>query len=233
MSANEGPDPEGHGEVDAPGWAAIDAYVGARFGGQTPHQFSSQNAYDLEAASPLPAITVWESNAPPSWVYVSYGLTELFDKTSPDPNISGFGFEFTLRVPRNEGEAHPPVWGLRLIQMLGREVLRTRQGFDSGHCVDLGGPIDPSGETKLEALACIPDPLLGKFQGPHGSILFLRLMGIARDELEALQPLELADMVGALAELDASASTELSRASWLDDEQQAKILRRYRVGLKL
>ncbi len=219
--------------VEAPGWAAIDTWVGSRFGGQVPHQFSSQSAYDLDSASPLPAITVWESKAPPSWLYVGYGLSELFDKSSADPNVSGFGFEFTLRLPRREDEAHPPVWGLRLIQALGREVLQSRAGFDSGHCVDLGGPITPDSDSKLEGLACIPDPLLGKLEGPFGSLLFLRLVGLTRDELEIFKELELGDFVGALAELDASAITDPARASWLDDEQQAKILRRHKLGLKL
>ncbi|HLT37828.1 MAG TPA: suppressor of fused domain protein, partial [Enhygromyxa sp.] len=127
--------------IEAPGWDAIDRWVGTHFGAQVPHQFTSQSAYDLDSPSPLPAITVWQTKAPEGWLYVSYGLSELFDKSSDDPSLSGFGFELTLRVPMAPGQnggSKPPLWPLRLLQGLGRHVLTTRTGFDSGHSLDLG-----------------------------------------------------------------------------------------------
>ena len=86
--------------VQAPGWAAIDRAVGRWFPGQTPHQFTSSRAYDLEGESPLPAITAWAGEDPAHWLMVTYGLTELFEKSAPDPTVSGFGYELTLRLPR-------------------------------------------------------------------------------------------------------------------------------------
>ena len=230
---SDGPHGPGGEIVDAPGWTAIDTYVGSRYPGQTPHQFSSRTAYDLDSQSPLPAITVWESHGPPCWLYITYGLTELFDKSSPDPNVSGFGFELSMRVPRADGESQPPVWPLRLLQALGHNVLTTRSGFDSGHCIDLGGPMRPDAPTVLAGLVCVPDPFLGKFDGPFGSILFLQVVGLSRSELELFTDWELPEVVGAIAELDSSGLTDPARGDWMADEQKAKILRRYKVGLKL
>ena len=229
-------DRAGFGDVKAPGWDAIDRAVGMVYPGQTPHQFTSRSPYDLDGRSPLPAVTVWEARAPDSWHYVSYGLTELFDKDSPIPDLSGFGIELTLRVPRLEGEQRPPEWGLRLIQMLGHYVLSRKKGFDSGHCVDLGGAItgDPDdATTQLVGLVCAPDPVLRPMDTVHGRVIFMQLVGLTSGELKVFQDLELDAQVGALADLVPSGLTDLRRDSWLEHPELSKVLRRYKLGIGL
>jgi hypothetical protein len=233
-----------HDGVEAPGWDAIDRWVGAHFGGgtQVPHQFTSRTAYELDSQSPLPAITVWRTAAPAGWLYVSYGLSELFDKSSPDPEVSGFGFELSLRIPAAVDEPArdptPPIWPLRLLQSLGHHVLASETGFDSGHILNLGASIVPPGSdgpesSALTGLICLPDPLLGKVDTVHGSLLFLRLFGVTDDELAILAELELGSLVACIAELSPLAITDAARGSYCADEERSKILRRYKVGLKL
>lgn len=223
--------------ADAPGWDAIDRWVGQHFGGQTPHQFTSRTPYELESHSPLPAITVWSTRAPAGWFYVTYGLSELFDKSSGDADVSGFGFELTLRLPDTGGDT-PPVWPLRLLQGLGHHALSSGGGFDSGHTLDLGAPLVPAGsdgpqDCRLTGLLCLPDPLLGKISTVHGSLLFLRLFGITEDEREALSGLELGSLVACVAELSPMAITDPTRGSFAEDAERGKVLRRYRLGIEL
>ncbi|HEY8378932.1 MAG TPA: suppressor of fused domain protein [Nannocystis sp.] len=217
--------------VQAPGWSAIDAACQRLYPRQIPHQFTSKTAYDLEAPSPLPAITAWEGQRPPHWHYVTYGLSELFDKTSSVPDISGFGFELTMRVPRAEGEERPPAWPLRTLQALGGYVLRTRRGFDTGHRADLGGPLAPGHDTALTALVCVPDPLLGKIATPFGSLLFLQVIGVTADELAAMERLDHEGVVHMMGELDFHGLTDLSRSSWLKNPQKAPVVKRYQLGI--
>jgi len=227
--------------LDAPGWDAIDRWVGQHFRGHTPHQFTSKSPYDLDSRSPLPAITVWPTSAPPGWIYVTYGLSELFEKSSPNPALSGFGFELSLRIPAgpdHDGEARPPTWPLRLLQSLGHHLLSTGGQLDSGHRFGLGAPIVPPDsdgpdDCVLDGLLCIPDPILAKIQAPHGSLLFLRLFGVTSDELEALAEVELGDLVACVAELSPAALTDPARRSYLDDPERGKIVRRYRLGIEL
>jgi hypothetical protein len=234
MSASDTKQPPGP-PIDAPGWEAIDIWVGSRYPGQVPHQYSSSTAYDLGSASPLPAITVWESKE--SWHFVSYGLSELFEKSSPKPGVSGFGFELSFRLRRDADEAQPPVWALRLLQAIGGSVLRNKQGIDSGHCINIGGPIVPPGtgvQSELTGFVCIPDVRLGKMEeGPFGSVLFLQLVGLDAEELALFREYELRAVVDALAELSFEGVTDPERASWASDPQKSKILRRFKVGLKL
>lgn len=218
-------------EINAPGWAAIDAACQRLYPRQVPHQFTSQTAYELDSASPLPAICAWEGRRPDHWHYVTYGLSELFDKSSPDPDISGFGFELTLRTPRAEGETTPPVWPLRALQALGGYVLRTREGFDTGHRADLGGPLVPGQPTALTGVVLVPDPLLGKLDGPFGSVLFLQVIGVTADELAAVKRLDHEGVVHLFGELDFHGMTDLSRESYFKDPNRAPILRRYQLGI--
>lgn len=220
-------------ENDAPGWAAIDAALARLYPRQVPHQFASQTAYELETPSPLPAIAVYEGVRPDHWHLVTYGLSELFEKTSDDPAVSGFGFELTMRVPRAAGETTPPAWPLRALQGLGRYVLGTRQSLDTGHCADLGGSIAQGVESALTCIACVPDPLLGKIFTPFGSLLFLQIVGVTRDELAAMQKLDHEGVVHLLGELDFHGITDPKRRSFFEDPRRAPVLRRYQLGVLL
>lgn len=228
-------------EIPAPGWDAIDRWVGGHFGAQVPHQFTSRTAYELETPSPLPAVTVWATSAPAGWLYVTYGLSELFDKSSNDPNVSGFGFELSLRLPSAtaaDADARPPTWPLRLLQSLGRHVLSTGSSFDSGHAIDLGASLvmpnsDGPQDCALTGLICLPDPLLGKIDTVHGSLLFLRLFGVTEDELKILDRLELGDLVACMAELSPMALTDPERASFAEHPERSKVLKRYALGIVL
>ena len=221
-------------ELNAPGWAAIDLACQRLYGRQqVPHQFTSRTAYELDSRSPLPAISAWEGQRPAHWHYVTYGLSELFEKVSPDPAVSGLGFELTMRVPRRTDEDAPPAWPLRALQSLGGYVLRSGKGFDTGHRADLGGPLAPDQDTALTALVCVPDPLLGKIEGPFGSVLFLQVVGLTADELAAMSRLDHEQVVHLMGELDFHGITDPSRRSWLENPQKAPVVRRYQLGILL
>ena len=218
--------------VDAPGWAAIDRAFARLYPGQVPHQFASPNPYDLDGTTPLPAVSVWEGGNPAHWHHVSHGLSELFEKSSNNPDISGFGFELTLRLPRGDEDV-PPAWGVRLIQALGHYVLSGHGLLDTGHVVDLGGSIRPDGHSPLTGVMLVPDPDLGKIETPHGSLLFLQLVGLMPNELEVVKDWELPRKVGLVNEIDRLAITDPNRVSWRDDERTAPIFRRYELNVML
>lgn len=231
--------------VHAPGWAAIDRALGMLYPGQVPHQFTSGRAYDLEGQAPLPAVAVYEaprgSGGPAHWHFVSYGLTELFEKTSPDAEHSGFGFELTLRLPKRDGEDMPPAWAVRLVQALGHYVLSGHAGLDTGHVIDLGAPLappqpGPDGQPRvcaIEGLVLVPDPRLPPLDTPFGRMLFLQLFGVTRDELEPMGGWDLQRKVGLVMEYDALAITDPTRGSMREDRRKAAVFRRYELGVMI
>lgn len=217
--------------IDAPGWLAIDRHLGQRYGQQLPHQFTSRTAYNFQSESPLPAISVWEAGTPAHWHYVTYGFSELFEKSSPDQKLSGFGYELTLRVPKGPGEDVPPHWGLRLLQALGRYVFTEQAPFDTGHRADLGAPLTPG--SALTAMAIVPDPELGKITTVFGDVLFLQVVGLTRAEHTAMQKLNYEDVVLLLAEVDRLGLTDIGRSCWTHSPQKAPVFKRYEVGIRL
>lgn len=230
--------------VAAPGWAAIDRACLAMYPDQVPHQFTSNTAYDLDGTSPLPAISVFEG--PNDWHYVGYGLSELFEKTSPVATISGLGYELCVRIARAPEEtganapprqAPPPSWPLRLIQGVAHYAMSGHREIETGDVLDLGGPITGPADdaanampTRLEGVVCIPDSL-GKIATPHGSVLFLLLVGLVRDELEMLQRWDPQRRVGLVHEAAPGGITDPSRQSWTSDPRTQATVRRHQLGV--
>lgn len=166
---------------DAPGWDAIDAALGHLVGDQEPVHWGQTEHW--------PNDSIWGISAclmEGRWLYVTYGLSELFDKTSDDAAVSGWGIELTTRVVARAES--PPAWPTVLLSKLGQYVYDTGNVFASGHRFDAQGPItggDPP--TKLVAVAFAPDPQLGSIETPNGSVAFLTAFGITRDELDRMQ----------------------------------------------
>lgn len=221
--------------VQAPGWAALDRIGQTMYPGQTPHQFTSTTGYDLSSPNPLPAICVWEGQGPAHWHYVTYGLTELFEKSSPDPDLSGFGFEVTLRILRGEGDEQPPSWPIALLQGIGHYALSGHGGLDSGHLIDLGDPLRPpvDGEapSKITGIVVIPDAVFGKVDTQFGSVLFLQLYGVTGGELEAMQNWPLERKVGLVRDVDALGITRPEREPLEAQRETAAAWRRHSLGI--
>ena len=51
----------------------------------------------------MDGVEIWKSeHGIPHWHYVTYGFTELYEKKSEDPEVSGYGFELTFRLKRGK-----------------------------------------------------------------------------------------------------------------------------------
>ena len=55
--------------------------------------------WDLGGPDPLDRVTIYDGGD--YFKYVTYGLTELYDKKSEDKTKSGFGMEFTLKLKKD------------------------------------------------------------------------------------------------------------------------------------
>jgi len=118
------------------------------------------------------------------WHLVTYGLTEVFSKSSDDPNVSGWGYEFTMRVPRTEGD--PPQWPFGVLLSLAKLTQAGGRVFGQGHRLQTGHPLAGL-PTRLTAVAFTLDPLLGELDTPHGRMQFLLVVGITDDELSRMK----------------------------------------------
>ena len=174
------------GRSDASGWEAIDGALRAVYGSQEAWRWNTIRTLRQGGGDPLDSICAYCVEGPrPHWHYVSYGMSELYAKTSADRLCSGWGFEFTLRLTRQPEDAQPPVWPLTLLQNLARYVVQTGNVFQPGDQMDVNGPIAEGADTLLRAAMFADDPRLAVLDTPNGRVRFVQVVGVTLDELRA------------------------------------------------
>ncbi|KOS59803.1 suppressor of fused domain protein [Lysinibacillus agricola] len=214
-------------EVNAFGWDAIDQELLKIYGEQEPKHYGTILPYSLGGEDPLQGISAYKSESPvPHWHFVTYGFSELYEKESEDADYSGFGFELTFRLARNEDEEEPPAWALNLLQNMGRYVFNSGNVFKSGDYLDANGPICLDADTLLTALAFTLDPELPAIDTPNGQLEFIQMVGITGDELEAMQIWNTLGVLNAGVEFIPSYVTDLSRTSLLQIPSIAEAVER-------
>ncbi|GAB2683082.1 suppressor of fused domain protein [Nocardia goodfellowii] len=170
---------------DASGWAAIDDALQRLYGNSRPFHLGTKQPWALGGPDPLDGISIFTRTEPvPHWHYIGYGMSELYEKESSNPEISGWGFEFTVRVAMRAGDAQPPMWAAVLLQSLARYVCDSGKWFEAGHTMKAAGPIGGE-DSALRAMAFTLDPELGAIETPHGSVEFLQVVGLTLAEYEA------------------------------------------------
>ena len=131
------------------------------------------------------------------WHYVSFGLSELWTKETDDPEVSGFGYEFTMRVKRTQGD-EPATWVLTLLHHLA-DVTFAGSDFRPGQTLDAGGPITGEPSSALRGVLFAADPELHAIRTPFGRLEFMQVVGITSAELRAIK----ADRDGTIAAIQA------------------------------
>ncbi|WP_410771461.1 suppressor of fused domain protein [Fontibacillus sp. BL9] len=170
------------------GWDAIDQELGKIYGDQEPKHYGTLISYALGGPDPLDGISAYKAEEPvPHWHFVTYGFSELYEKESEHAEDSGYGFELTFRLVRENEEEEPPAWALNLLQNMGRYVFNSGNVFRAGDYLDANGPICMDADTELTALAFVEDPQLPAIDTPNGRVEFLQMVGITGDELAAMQ----------------------------------------------
>jgi hypothetical protein len=202
---------------DGPGLAAARAHVERVDAGPAPVRLTPRSRRHLARAGPLHEVDAHLLGPPPHWHLVTYGLSELFAKESADPEVSGWGFELTIRVPTGGGPTEAPAWASDLLTNLAAYVWASGHDFAYGDHLDLGGPILIGSTSAVTAAAIAEDPALGAMTGPFGRVQFLQVVGLTADELELCRAWHTEAVLDLLAGGDPLLITDPGRPSLLDD----------------
>ncbi|KAL0269736.1 UNVERIFIED_CONTAM: hypothetical protein PYX00_007371 [Menopon gallinae] len=162
-----------------------------------PLQVTALVKYWLGGPDPLDYISMYLNagdasiNVPPHWHYVSFGLSDLHgdgrvhEISDPD-SPSGFGFELTFRLKREPGETAPPTWPAAVMQALAKYVFSSGNTLCPGDHVSWHCALDNS-ESRIQHMLMCQDLQLGTAQTPFGSVNFVQIVGITKEELQAAQ----------------------------------------------
>jgi hypothetical protein len=216
------------GDLDAPGWAAIDGALRPIYGEQEPLHWGTAIPYMLGGPDPIDGISAYPRAEPvPHWHLVTYGFSELYEKEEEEEvesALSGYGFELTFRPTRPADEERPPNWVLSFLQNLGRYVFSSGNAFGAGHHMDLNGPIARDRETPIRAIAFAHDPEMPAIDTPNGSVEFLQVVGLTRAEYLRTQAWNTEGLLQVMASSIPLLVTDLDRRSVLEDSTTREIL---------
>lgn len=219
---------------EAPGWSAIDAALRNLYGETVPAHWTPQQPWSLGGPDPLDGISAYPRTDPVShWHYVTYGMSELYEKEWDNPAVSGWGFEFTLRLARPTSDADPPLWAAGFLQTLARYVIQSGKWFEPGNTIKANGPLDPERpESAIQAFTFVVDPELGSIDTPHGAVRFLQVVGLTMPEYRAALG---GKALGLLRDFESRIPlyvTDLDRATFVNDPKPQARWPRWGGGLR-
>jgi suppressor of fused len=173
--------------TERPGWEAIQARLSLLYADQEPGHWGTVQRYSEGGPDPLDGVSAYRAEGPPHWLYVTFGFSELYAKTSKNAEESGWGFELSFRLKRAGRKTSPPLWPVMTLQNLGRYVFKNGAPFEDGHYIAWGRAITSLEQTKLEAMIFRNDPVLGQIDTPNGKLKFISAIAITADEHDLVE----------------------------------------------
>ncbi len=202
----------------APGWAALEKALIAEHGCE-PIYFNASPESANEC--PVESVACFRVEGPaPHWLFVTCGLTELYDKQFMNPEVSGFGFELTLRVPADDGD-EPPRWPMALLRNLALYVGMEGRPFAEGQHLNAHAPLALDVPCTLTAVCFVADPTMDTVVTPNGRMNFLQAFGLTDDELEAVMDGDGLDFIALIAQRNPLFLCDPGRISYLEDDEVA------------
>ena len=194
-------------EYPAPGWDAITATFDRLYPGQdNPLHFGCLIPWSLGGPDPLQGISVYDGGD--YWHFVTYGLSDLYEKEGKDPEYSGYGCEFTLKL-RKAGleDEYAEQRGIAgILQSLARLTFENGEQFYPNEYIYTGQEtgMDAKALSKLTGFITAQDEA-GTIDTPNGKVDFVKFIGATDAELKAimdkkLRVQELAEKIGDLTD---------------------------------
>ena len=207
------PDDHAEQELDTRGWDAITEVFEKLYPGkESPLHFGTLIPWQLGGSDPLRGISIYDGGD--YWHFVSYGLSELYEKESKDPEWSGYGFEFTLKLKKaglaDEDAEIKSICGI--FQTLARLTFQNGEIFQPDEYIYTGQTkgMDHRQQSALTGFITALDEA-GEIVTPNGKVQFVKLIGATDAELKALYNKE--TTVSEIAEKIGSDLTDYTRPS--------------------
>lgn len=202
----DGP-PEG-----AIGWQALDSLLRERLG-ESDFQFT-----DYTCMSPVSSIYGYRRSGPtPHWLLVTFAFTELFGKESDDPDVSGWGYELTMRVA-GAGES-PPDETLFLLGQIAEYVFSYGAALSAGSTLDLSQLLEGTEAEAMALVALRADPELEIGETPFGQLAFLQVVATTEAEQSAMLDWSPPEVLKLMSDRDSLLVYDTERTCLLRDEE--------------
>ena len=180
-------------EPSAMGWDAITAEFERIYPDQTnPKHYGTLIKWALGGKDPLDGISIYDGGD--YWHFVTYGMTELYEKEEGNDGISGFGYEMTFKLKKDnytdeEGELKC-ICGI--LQAIARITFNNSEIFQPFEFLYTGQStgIDAYQKSNITGFICVPDTSVNTIDTPNGRVAFLTFIGMTDAELKTLDTVQ-------------------------------------------
>ena len=177
----------GEEEINTSGWTAIEEEFD-RVSLRKVNHYAAIIPWRLGGPDPLDGISIYDGGD--YWHFVTFGLSELYDKESDDKEYSGYGMEFTFKLKKadyedEEGEIRCICGNL---QNIAKVTFNNNELFLPYEYVYTGQTegIDRYQKSELTGFITIPDPSVNTLSTPNGKVEFVEFIGVCDRELKAV-----------------------------------------------
>lgn len=176
------------------GWDAITKECERIYTNQiNPKHYGTLISWEFGGNDPLKGISIYDGGN--YWHFVTYGLSELYEKETDNENISGYGMEFTFKLKKDnyEDEEAEIKCICGILQSIARVTFTTGEIFNAYEYLYTGQTqgIDTKMESNITGFITIPDNNLKPIDTSNGSVDFVLFIGVTNDELLAIRNKEI------------------------------------------
>lgn len=177
------------------GWDAITEVFENIYPGQKePKHYGVMIPWMFGGNDPLEGISIYDAGD--YWHFVTYGLSELYEKESENLEYSGYGMEFTLKLKKGCYEDEDAeIRGLcGIFQSIARMTFNSGEIFDVYEYLYTGQTegMDVEQKSKITGFITIPDEKAGgEILTPNGKVTFVQFIGATDAELTKIKNKEM------------------------------------------
>ncbi|WP_291583023.1 suppressor of fused domain protein [Clostridium sp. UBA6640] len=175
-------------QVVIDGWKAIEDACLKMYPGQTnPKHYGTIIPWSLGGNDPLDGISIYDGGE--YYHFVTFGLSELYEKENENKEYSGYGFELTVKL-KKDGLEDEEV-GIRgmcgILQAIAKLTYNEGEIFQPDEYIYTGQTtgMDPNGKSLITGFITQLDKL-GEIETPNGKVQFVELIGATDAELKAI-----------------------------------------------
>lgn len=177
-------------EIKSPGWDAITELCDKVYPLQkNPKHYGTLVSWQFGGNDPLQGISIYDGGD--YWHFITYGLSELYEKESDIKEISGYGMEFTFKLKKDnyENEENEIKCICGILQSIARITFTKGELFNAFEYLYTGQTegIDYNRKSNITGFITVPDDKFTEIDTPNGKVCFVELIGVTDNELKAIQ----------------------------------------------
>lgn len=177
-------------DVNVNGWNAITNLCDKIYPNQeNPKHYGTLISWKLGGNDPLKGISIYDSGD--YWHFITYGLSELYEKESAIKDVSGYGMELTFKLKKDnyENEENEIKCICGILQSIARITFTKGEVFNSYEYLYTGQTegIDYNRKSNITGFITVPDDKFHEINTQNGKVNFVEFIGVTDNELKAIQ----------------------------------------------